>query len=381
MKLKKITLFITLISLLGAGSLFAEDIDSPRFAPVTPEVTAQGGSFTSIAEGYNSLFTNPAGFAKEKSAITLLSVTGTSYVLPTPENIESVMGVPDQIDSNFSSLITDNGFGMASSVGLGYVGNKLGLGIAGEVDLYGRGDTASGTELDLVYTWGAVGGLAFPFELGPVDLYAGGDLRFMVRSEIPNIGLVALMNDEKGLDLTALTGAALAIDAGAIVEYGPFAGGLAIRDLGGTKFMYQEKDLGDITNDPTAFATFGGENTGDEVEDSHAIPMSANIGVAYKPELDKWWLFEPRVHAEYQHVFYREEKHPSILSHVHMGAQIGTLKFLRLRAGLNQGYPTAGLGLHLLFLDLNVSYFTREMGRYAGVKPNSGVALEMALRF
>jgi hypothetical protein len=64
-----------------------------------------------------------------------------------------------------------------------------------------------------------------------------------------------------------------------------------------------------------------------------------------------------------------------------MGMEARVLRFIKLRGGINQGYVTAGMGVKLLFLDINASYFVREMGRYAGVKPNEGFTVEAAIRF
>lgn len=49
--------------LLCSGVLFAQTLDP--FAPENPSVMGRGGSFTANASGYNSFFTNPAGFAGE----------------------------------------------------------------------------------------------------------------------------------------------------------------------------------------------------------------------------------------------------------------------------------------------------------------------------
>ncbi|MCF7949797.1 MAG: hypothetical protein K9M94_14505, partial [Spirochaetia bacterium] len=63
--MRKAIIILLIFTVFGLGSLAAgEIIDSPVYAPMTPEVIGQGGSFTAVAHGYNSLFTNPAGFAR-----------------------------------------------------------------------------------------------------------------------------------------------------------------------------------------------------------------------------------------------------------------------------------------------------------------------------
>ena len=111
--------------------------------------------------------------------------------------------------------------------------------------------------------------------------------------------------------------------------------------------------------------------------------MSINTGIGYHPDFGILkWLIDPIFNIDYQHVLYADPNNtPSFWTELHAGTEIKVLKFLKVRAGINQGYITAGIGAKLLFLDVNMAYFTREMGEYAGVDPNSGMSLEIAIRF
>ncbi len=115
----------------------------------------------------------------------------------------------------------------------------------------------------------------------------------------------------------------------------------------------------------------------------YKIPMQGTLGISFHPDLGGLsFLFDPTVSLDYQHVFYSQpENQTSFLSGIHAGTEIKVLKFLKVRAGINQGYVTAGVGAKLLFLDVNASYFTREMGRFAGQQPNQGFTMEAAIRF
>ena len=53
---------------------------------------------------------------------------------------------------------------------------------------------------------------------------------------------------------------------------------------------------------------------------------------------------------------------------------------LALRAGFNQGYLTFGLGAALYVVDLNLAYFSREMGDGFRETAGRGVSVEAALR-
>ncbi|MAG13955.1 MAG: hypothetical protein CMN78_05110 [Spirochaetales bacterium] len=76
------TLLLFMLIGLVSFAAFAQDEDpkqiEPPFMPKNPIVVGQGGSFTANAEGYNSFFLNPAGFAR-KNEFTLTSANPWVY--------------------------------------------------------------------------------------------------------------------------------------------------------------------------------------------------------------------------------------------------------------------------------------------------------------
>jgi len=390
--MKKILLIFTILTftIFSAAAAEGDIIDSAVFAPVTPEVIGQGGSFTAVAHGYNSLFTNPAGFARDGGSFTLLSATGTSFFIPgegdienfeTIANAESDTEIEDAILA-MSPLITGNGIGGAGTAGIGLVGNGLGLGFVANADFYGRGETALGTAIDAIMDYAIIGGYALPLSLGPLTAYIGGDLRYMLRTEARDVAIVEFASAASaGGDpqFPVLSGSGLAFDFGTIIELGKWSVGVAARDIGGTTLEYTEFTADSLDQ---AFQFDGG---GADVAETYIIPMVISFGAAYDPDsfLLPSFLFDPVFHMEYRKTFYQAEdaKEDSFWTGVHMGMEAEVFRLLKVRAGINQGYATFGLGAKLLFLDLNASYFVREMGRYAGVQPNEGFTLEAAIRF
>jgi hypothetical protein len=391
--MKKILLiFIILIFVVfSAAAAEGDIIDSAGFAPVTPEVIGQGGSFTAIAHGYNALFTNPAGFAMDGGSFTLLSATGTSFFIPSEgdiENFETIANAESDTEIEdallaMSPLITGNGIGGAGTAGIGLVGNGLGLGFVANADFYGRGETALGTAIDAVMDYAIIGGYALPIELGPLTAYVGGDLRYMLRTEARDVAIVefasAASSTTEDPQFPVLSGSGLAFDLGTIIELGKWSVGVAARDIGGTTLEYTEFTADSLDQ---AFQFDGG---GAEVAETYVIPMVMSVGAAYDPDsfLLPSFIFDPVFHMEYRKTFYQAEdaKEDSFWTGVHLGMEAEVIRLLKVRAGINQGYATFGLGAKLLFLDLNASYFVREMGRYAGVQPNEGFTLEAAIRF
>ncbi len=380
--MKKITIVLLLL-IIAVGISFGEEpvtYDDPLFAPVLPEIIGQGGAFTAKAHGYGALVTNPAGFSMKDGSFTLLTANAAPYFMPTEENIDSIellMGDhPENEIEALTKIITQNGIGANVNVGgFGIVGKGLGLGVIIDADTYGSGKTALGSSFDGALTATGIAGLAFKIGTDDFGLNVGGDVRFMQRIKMANIGILDLLSDDSAIDV--YTGNALAIDLGAIFQLGTLSVGASVRDIGGTQFSYEMQDV-----DSDDFDLLG---SGSGIIDNsiYKIPMSGTLGVNYHPDFGGLsFLIDPSFSLDYQHVFYAEkENETSFWYGVHAGTEVKVLKFIKLRAGINQGYVTAGVGAKLLFLDINASYFTREMGKFAGSQPNKGVVLEAAIRF
>jgi len=177
----------------------------------------------------------------------------------------------------------------------------------------------------------------------------------------------------------ALYGIGVGFDLGAILDMGGLSVGLSIRDLLGTTFFYSEAPFG------TVLDSLGQTQTlpeGEAPSDTYTIPMNVSAGAAYNPDLGPLKVIvDPTVHIGLTDVVGVIQNARSPWALLHIGAEAKVLSVLTVQAGLNQGYLTAGAGLHLLFLDLNMAIFTRELGTYLMDKPSSGATFEVAIRF
>ncbi|MBN1686594.1 MAG: hypothetical protein JW852_08050 [Spirochaetales bacterium] len=375
---------------VSAVSADAKIIPEPPFFPQSAEVMAQGGSFNANGSGFYSFFSNPASYAGEKSSLTIVSLMPWIYAYPDPDVIAALAAMAEDPASGIAGLndlLTGPGFGAGGSTGAGYVGNGLGLGLVGMADLYGWGPKTLGINVDGNITVGFVGGFALPIRIGGLTLKIGGDFRPMYRIRVPELGISTFASmlsggsEDMEIDVPVYHGVGLAIDAGTIVEFGPFAAGIALRDLFGTTFQYSTSTLTELVDALEAGSLpEGGELVGEDVR--YMIPMSAQVGLAFHPRLGALSkIVDPIVHANFERSFMPGAEDESFWASLHAGAEVSFLSMLKLRAGINQGYITAGVGLHLLFLDLNVAYFGRELGSFAGSRQNQGITMELALRF
>ena len=380
-----------LLAVLSATAPYAEDkvLDSP-FVPVSPEVFAQGGSFVANAHGFNALFHNPAGFVGSDGSFTVLS--STAWLYANPYRAFQIMGSSDssELIDFVENEITAGGFGFGFSEGIGYVGKGLGLGMVLNVDSYLWGPTLLGSEGSMDATVAFIGGLALPINLFGIKINLGADIRPMIRVLVPHLDhtemfdmIDAVQNGGNPLEALntaeALHGYAFGLDLGAIMEMGGLRVGISARDFLGTRFAYRQNEFGDVLDSLSGSGGF--PDTGTEV-DNYVIPMDVSVGIAYDFDFGSLSsVIDPVLHASLNDLIgvIREDRSPWTLLHV--GAEIEMFRFLKLRAGLNQGYPTLGTGVHLAFIDLNAALFTREMGQYIGDRPNSGMTVEAAIRF
>ncbi len=397
--MKQLLIVLTIFICLTGFAFGQETILTAPFVPRSPEVMAQGGSFTAVASGYNSLFTNPAGFASDKGQLTIVSANPWVYVRPDAV-VDLVNGLMSEGSESTDPMmeilplinhqITTGGIGIGFSTGVAWTGKGLGLGVVADVDSYIYGDTLLGAEGEATATVGLIGGLAIPLNIFGMKLTVGGDVRPMYRAYIPMsnslvIDLLGSLSDESADPLallmgqSAYAGVGLGLDAGAMLEIGPFTVGMSLRDLFGTRFNFSQSTLEDIV---ASLETEGSLPEGTNLEDTYMIPMEINLGAAWHPDLGGFSsILDPKIHVDLKDPIPVFKGEASPWSLLHIGAEAKMFRFLSLRGGFCQGYITAGVGMKLLFLDINASVFTLERGRFIGDRPNSGVALEAALRF
>jgi hypothetical protein len=385
------------ILVLCAGlPLDAADVTETAFMPVIPGVMGQGGASTATASGWDSFFTNPAGFSREGGNFTVLETGAWLYARPDRAlaMAQGLIGGGDaaSLFPIINDEITGGGFGIGASMGIAYAAKGLGLGMAIVTDSYFWGPTLFGMSGDVTATIGFMGGMSFPLQAGPMLIHVGGTLRPMVRIHVllPNADAVAMFTALQAGDtlMTALGsadavyGVGVAMDVGAIAELGWFTFGLSIHDVGGTVFNYSTDDFA------TLAAVFGSElrlPPGSTVTDRYVIPMDVSFGVAFHPVFGSFnKILDPTIHVDLTDMIDAIggaiTGDSSAWAMVHVGVELQIVRVFSLWAGLNQGYLTFGTGIDLYVVEINASMFTRELGRFIGDRPSSGITLEVAIR-
>lgn len=388
---------------IGVGFTSAEEINLAAFAPRSATILAQGGSFTAVAAGYEALFTNPAAFASRNGGLTIMA---NPWVYGNPRDLlisagaleapADYAGPSTTFDdptgfSDYFAYTSQGGFGGGGGFGIGWVGSGLGLGLISSTDLFAFGSPFPGGVKGYLQSDATiVAGLGFTLiDSKRISLKVGADLRPTIRFYSPLtadtiLDMVSDSNSDpesNSLNSTFMySGSALAIDAGIQgTLFENFYFGLSIRDVFNTRYAMSQYPLGDWLDE---VQTGSIPSDGPSADDTYLVPMNISAGLGYHVDMGGLsWLLDPLVHLELSDPLgvIRENKSPWAM--FHLGTEVKVLRSISLRAGLNQGYLSAGAGVKLLFLDLNVAAFTRELGRYPGDQSSSGFAMELAFRF
>lgn len=375
----RVNQLLLILALSCAADLWAEDRAMPAFAPRSPVIAAQGGAFTASASGYESLFTNPAGFASQGPTFTALSVNPWLYAgLRDLGSLAGPAGRGDYWADNAAS-----GAGGGLGFGFGYAGRGVGLGFLASGDgLFMGRPEIEGVSGTVLADFCIVGGLAIaPIRTDFFTLAVGADLRPGIRfySVLPS-QVVSAYEEAGGssAQTAALNGAlvyqgaAVAFDAGLIARFGrSLSFGFSVRDLMGTRYAMSSYPLGTWLE---KLRSEGLSEGGQPAQDDYYVPATYSFGLSFRTAEDAMpsWL---GLNFQAEHSFIQDEapsgrdfqKKP--WEPLNLGLEALLFKRLALRAGLDRGAGTAGLGLRLFHMDMNLAVREQEL------------ALEWALRF
>lgn len=376
-----------LLILLAASPVWSLD---QRFlepvVPISAALKGMGGVSTANAEGWQALFVNPAAFATPTGSATLGSLGVTGFLPMSGINdalaVHNSWGVPDYTDPNdpmtnlINSFLTNYGVGGEATLGGGWVGNNFGAGLLIESRSFAKGNTLLGTQDTLEQSVELVLGGAYPFDVGMGTLKVGASMRPQQKSyaEVAATDIIdAFRGHGKALqDSPINAGYGLGWDIGARWDYSAFKVGLVIRDLGSTLYNFQQYTLSDYI-DSFGFSTSGTNSS----STNYRVPTVIALGGSWTPDMGVLsGIVQPLVALDFQIPIKDEFTQSSFWTWTHVGVEGKFLKFLAVRAGLNEGYATFGLGLTLRYFDYNFAIYSDEMGRYAGLNRRSAVSMD-----
>jgi len=310
-----------------------------------------GGAFTAVADDENALFYNPAGLAE-------ISTVQVGIVNPL---VEASKNTVDFINDIQDADLDDTG--EVADLLRDYLGEHLharaalyphvGLNIAGygvmvaglaqvSLDAEVHNPTWPELQADFVRDLGVMGGVGARLPLS--GLRVGAALKFIEReslNETYNAVDIASDDFDNQVEDDYQSGSGVGLDLGAIYRL-PF---VHVVDL----------DVG------LAVVNLPKMNMGDAKD----IETEANLGLAAKKGFAGFDLIGA---VDFMDITHSQSADPDNMKRLHMGLELQLPAILAVRAGINQGYLTAGATLDFWVLRLDAATYAEEMGSHAGQK-------------
>lgn len=381
---------LILISLLSYNAVAEDWITEPIFMPEIPELLGQGGSVVALPEGYRALFINPAGFADENVSFYPASTTFWYHSQPfrfIPRLFGAASGA-EKLNAYESEMLS-GGVGSGFSTSVAYVGKGLGLGLLLVADSIVGGSTPDLVSGDALATLCLLGGYAWSFNFFGIDVKMGGAFKPMFRFHAPLDNAEALNVVQafaSGTNIiSALSsayvnyGMGIGVDVGVTASWGPLHWGLALYDVGGSYFFYNQSTMYNIFD---SLQRGHGLPAGSKSPGLYLIPMNVSTGLAYVPDMGEVSsVFQPSFHLDLVDTVGIISQEKSFWLLFHLGTELRLFNNFFVRAGLNQGHFTFGGGFKFYFFNLNFAYYTYELGQQVGSNPRSGCSIQADLKF
>ena len=371
---KYVGMFVFFIAVLSF--VFITDaigaVPSPFVRGIRP--LGMGGAFTAVANDYNALMYNPAGLANlDKWYFTLLQVdVGThqktlDFITWFIDNQSRLTG-GDLSTWKQTDIDKLSNAGVKLSVNanvLTFVGRHFGIGGFGKVNADVSLDSGIfipkatidvSADIIIPVSYAAyISGLDdfFNENLGGGRLAMGGTVKIVNRrtlKETRNALELSALNPTSYLDKIQDSKTGAGIDLGFLFD--------AEEDIDST-FALVVNDL---------YTNIGGD-----------IPkLNLRFGYAWKPEFDIAILSSPIIALDINGI---NDSDLTFFNKVHMGAEIEFIKWLSIRGGFYQGYPSYGLGIPLGFLRFEFASYGTELGKYPGQIEERNYIGTLAVRF
>ena len=354
-------------------SVLIHSVSLAQRSPVHYDVRAlgMGNAYTANAPGTSALYYNPAMLGKTGFHLEVLAARATMNT----RLLKAIKFVRDNTDKfrDFETLspseasqflkdmepYDDQYYGFHATPALGLTLGHFGIGsyVDGSPDM----KLDKGIYIPRIYAkgyidWVTTAGYGRQINVPAFNnFYAGAAVKYIRRYTAPEVKVnateVSQMDQlaQTMLDTLQSPVSGFAVDLGTV--FSPARNldvGLAIQNIGsidGESFT-PSFNVGAAYN----FSTIA------------ALPLIRNLTVT----------------GDYRDFF--NQQGVSFFNHLHLGAEFGFLNFA-LRAGVNQGYFTAGAGINLAIIHLDYAYYGQELGQAPGWQPNLNHMLQLKVGF
>jgi hypothetical protein len=315
----------------------------------------RGDTGIAVADEEDAIFYNPAGLALGKGIYKK-----TVLLSPQVELSEATRDLARRLGAENANAVETvqnnigkpNHFGLQNFTGLVLRRAALGAIVSNNIDLLAYKSAEYGgmevVEANVDQNIGATFSLADTFFMP--KLMMGITAKYLARGR----GSMTVISVEADKVTDELSNTADFIGMG---EGGGLDFGLMYQGGGRTNpsFGLTINDIGDTKITPT-------EETNLDLD----LKQQINIGGSIEPGTK---FSKLKLLMDYRDIAGTVIKNP--YKRFHMGGELSVLNMIGIMGGINQGYPTAGLYFDFYILRLDLGYYTQEMGKRIGTRPDT----------
>ena len=300
-----------------------------------------GNAYSAVVDGRDALYYNPAGLSQNKGfAITLADLTAganRSDIVATAVDLQDQNKYISTIQNLYGKNIWGSGGGQAAITAPG-----IGFAAFEKLEASAMFNNPAATTIDLRYT------NDYGFTFGASDdilpsVSIGASFSYIKRTGavfpvgVSTLGTLSVQDLKNQLNNS---GSGYNGSIGVLAAFPTPArprGSLVFKNFGSTYFTRETgtKSLGSLNSE-------------------------IDLGLAFDIPFPPVGKITPTV--EYKYFNLTSEQ---LGKKIHLGVELD-LTLLQFRAGFNQGYYTAGVGLNLKFLKFNAATYGVELGEYPG---------------
>jgi hypothetical protein len=377
---KRATLFFV-AAICVSVAVEAQNLTTMSTTISSARTSALGGPHAALADGFTTLFSNPAGFYNAKREIRLSEITlhleGPIFDIAgiaaggMSGNIGQLLASPN-VQSLLQSIYTS--MGLVGPISFGYVDKGLGFGIFNT----SRVMLTNTAPFTVAFSAGEQllldGGYAFRIPL-PAGWNSSLDAGIMLKGGLQGVSYIEKSLFElptlfSSLGMNTLTGAPfylntlIGFDAGVRYSYKKLISvGIVGRNIYTPVLQSRYPTLRSFL-----------DNSAKPTTNNTLIPLDLAVGTLFTPALGALDRFVGnfKLMLDYSNalsfLLYPGTAKNALLN-IGVGTEITLLKILDLRAGFYQGLFSAGLGLDLTYFRLDASMYGTELSGEPGIQP------------
>ena len=364
-------------------ALFALDRPAADTSLPAARDAALGGSHVAVAEGFQTLLTNPAGLAALEPRFTwsglTFSVAGPVFSLSSVVvqgasggDIATVLAMPS-VQNLLSSIYAR--VSLTGPLYFGFTGGGMGFGVVNDSSVLIRSTGATAIEGTISERFLLVGGYGFNVPLPETwrsTASIGVGVKGIVRGDVTvATSILALPSLFESIGPDLLTGAPFDLVSGIGVDAGVR---YVWRDLLG--FAVTSGNL----YTPVAvlsYDTLGGflDGSADAGTPAYSVlPQNITAGIAVTPHLGTFerYVQDLTIALDYRDIldFWLDPAHAeNVILKFGVGVEATLLEILSVRAGFSEGLFAAGLGIDMSAVQLSAAMYGSELSLEPGLRP------------